>query len=439
MLGAEPSRAASLPAAPGPRLRRPEGAAFIPKPPEPDQSFEEWLVEFRGLAERSGVTLETLDRVFGPNNEHVIYNDRVNALNSAQPEFEATLPEYLSMPLSPQMLEIGRSRLDALEAAGTPRDFDGVPREMVSAIWGMESSFGRIRGQSDGVAALASQAWGGTRPLFAARELRDLLLLDQAHHANPSVGLDARETPSGWAGAYGHTQFMPSTFFDHAVDGDGDGDIDLTGDDPADALASTAHYLREAGWVSGQPVLARVELPEDFDYTVVGGHLRGDEMLTVAELRTMGVTIDGDPEWRANILLPEGHEGAAFAAFQNFDVLKTYNQSDSYAWATGMLFAELSRNPVETDWLHRPGLNRAEREEFQALVGTTVDAMIGPATRRATQLVQQRNPQWGPPDGFPDHELLGQLRAAAADEPAAPRRSIRPRSRPRGTRPLSEE
>jgi membrane-bound lytic murein transglycosylase B len=218
-----------------------------------------------------------------------------------------------------------------------------------------------------------------------------------------------------WAGAMGHTQFMPTVFEDYAVDFTGDGRRDIWGDDPTDALASTAAYLRDFGWTSGQPWGGEVRLPQGFDYALAGA---GEK--TVAAWSRLGVRgADGGAlpdHGRANLLLPAGARGPAFLTFANFDVIKRYNASTSYALAVGHLGDRIGGGAAfQQPWPRGDrALSADEKRDIQRRLTARgfstngIDGKVGPDTIAAIRRYQQAVGLL--PDGYASVALLNHLR-----------------------------
>jgi lytic murein transglycosylase len=260
------------------------------------------------------------------------------------------------------------------------------------------------------VASLATLAYDGRRGAFFEGQLLDALKILQAGHVRPA------DFAGSWAGASGHTQFMPSSFLTYAQDFRGDGRRDLWSDDPTDALASTAAYLRDHGWQKGLPWGMEVVLPEGFDYTLAGERIKKP----VAAWTAMGIR---DAEGRAildlgraSILLPAGAEGAAFLIFDNFHVIEKYNTADAYVIAVGHLADRIrGGGPIRHAW---PRQDRAltfdEKQEMQALLTDRgfdpggVDGIMGPNTIQAVRLYQASIGQV--PDGYGSLAILEKLR-----------------------------
>ncbi len=258
--------------------------------------------------------------------------------------------------------------------------------------------------------SLATLAYEGRRRDFGEEQLIAALKILQAGDATPA------QLVGSWAGAMGHTQFIPTSYLSYAVDFNGDGRRDVWSDDPTDALASTANYLASAGWTRGQPWGVEVRLPAGFDFAQADQANRRP----VAEWRARGVTrIDGAalPEHgSAAILTPAGARGPAFAVYNNFFVIKKYNNATSYAMGVGHLGDRIAGGgPIVGSWPRgERELSRSEKIEMQERLTARgydtdgTDGVIGPNTIAAIRRFQQS--QGVTPDGFATAGLLAALR-----------------------------
>jgi membrane-bound lytic murein transglycosylase B len=286
----------------------------------------------------------------------------------------------------------------------------GVEAPILVAIWGLESNFGNNIGSHSVIRSLATLAYDGRRQGFWRVQLLAALQILQ------NGDVSSERMIGSWAGAMGQTQFMPTTYNQHAVDFDGDGKRDLWGSS-TDALASAAHYLQASGWQRGQPWGFEVNLPNGFDYALADP----DQRRTLAEWAELGVRplapTGAAASARASLQLPAGHKGPAFLLLDNFRSILKYNNSTSYALAIGLLADNLLRpSEVKGQWPRgERQLGRSERVELQELLTKAgfdpgpADGIIGANTRKAIRALQlQLN--W-PADGYPNGELLQQLRA----------------------------
>ncbi|MEK1906238.1 MAG: lytic murein transglycosylase [Pseudomonas sp.] len=388
-----------------PSTPRPPARAATPAPQPAFASFAEWRGSFRHKALSAGIPADLFDRAFAG----VTPDQTVVDADRSQPEFTRPVWEYLEGATSPIRVRKGQALL--VEHSTTLAAIEqryGVDREVLVAIWGMESSFGQFTGDKSVIRSLATLAYEGRRSQFAEDQLLAALQILQHGDTNPSGMLGS------WSGAMGQTQFIPTTYMTHAVDFDGDGRRDIW-TSSADALASAAHYLQASGWQKGRPWGFEVALPSGFDYALADTEVRK----TYAEWATFGVkgTPAGvAPGDSAYLLLPAGHRGPAFLVFANFRAILKYNNSSSYALAVGLLSQRFDGGgQVSGQWPRdeRP-LSRSDRIALQEGLAArgynpgAADSIIGANTRRAIRAFQQ-SLDW-PADGYPTQELLKQLR-----------------------------
>ncbi len=372
-----------------------------------DKGFREWIDGFRQRALAKGISPAVFDRAF----RNVAYNTDVIRRDRNQSEFTKQIWEYLDSAVSRTRIENGRAALARhrkLLARIEARY--GVEAEIVTAIWGLESAYGRHRGNTPVIEALATLAFDGRRGRFFENQLIAALRILQAGDVMPE------NMTGSWAGAMGHTQFIPTSYLAYAQDFTGDGRRDIWSDDPADALASAAAYLARFGWRKGQPWGLEVRLPKGFDYRLAGTRNKKP----VAEWLALGVRNaqgHGIPEYgRASILLPAGARGAAFMIFDNFHVIERYNAADAYVIAVGHLADRIAGGkPIQHKWPRgdRPLRHSEKREMQQRLTAAGfdtggVDGIIGPRTITAIRAFQARIGMI--PDGYASHEILKQLR-----------------------------
>ncbi len=369
--------------------------------------FETWIANFKQRARREGISETVLTQAF----RGVQYNTDVIAKDRRQSEFTRQIWDYLDSAASPTRVSNGQKAmrqhartLDAIE-----RRF-GVDKYVVVAVWGLESAYGEHRGDINVIEAMATLAYDGRRGAFFEQQLIAALKILQKGDTHP------RNMKGSWAGAMGHTQFIPTSFEAFAVDGDGDGKRDIWSDDPTDALASTAAYLARHGWNKGQPWGVEVRLPRGFDYSSA----RRNNMRSPADWAALGVVgVDGKavPNYgRASILLPAGSAGAAFMIFDNFAVIERYNKADAYVIGVGHLSDRLKGGPaIQASWPrgYQP-LSFDEKKKMQRILtrkgflDDKVDGIIGPNTINAIRAFQTSIGVT--PDGYPSQELLKQLR-----------------------------
>lgn len=315
-----------------------------------------------------------------------------------QPEFRTPLWDYLAGLVDEERIAQGQAQLHAqAELLARIEAAYGVPREVLVSVWGVESNYGQNTGRVQILPALATLSCFGRRQSFFRGELFAVLRLLQ------QGDIPVEQLRGSWAGAFGQTQFMPTTFEQLAVDFDGDGRRDLIGS-AADALASTANFLRQNGWQPGQPWGLEVRLPAGFSLAGEGRRqkrrlqdwtARGVQS---ADGRDLSVALELPAETSAGLVAPVGIEGPAFITLRNFDVLFRYNAAESYALALGHLADRLrGAGPWVTPWpTDDPPLSRAQRRELQTLLLARghdigdVDGILGSRSRQAIRAEQAR-------------------------------------------------
>ena len=344
--------------------------------------FQSCLAGLRGAAAAKGVSAQTFDQL----TEGLQPNPDILKAEAYQPEFKTAIWDYLAGLVDEERVRDGQAAMGQnSQALASAQQRFGVPPYVVTAVWGVESNFGKNFGSKPVIQSLATLSCqpGSRRPAYYQKELFAALKIVQ------SGDIDPRDFNGSWAGAFGHTQFMPSTFLGTAVDGDGDGRRDLIHSAP-DALASTANFLRKAGWQTGLPWGFEVKLPSG--YSGPSGRTKKQPMSAWA---ARGITrIDGRPlgDETAGLLIPSGPNGPAFLVTKNFDAIYGYNAAESYALAIALLSDRLAGRPgLQTPWpTDDPGLSRADRRELQTRLTQRgydlqgkIDGVIGDKSREA--------------------------------------------------------
>jgi lytic murein transglycosylase len=359
-------------------------SAFAP-PARAD--FASCVGSLRAAAAHSGISAKTLDIAFNG----LEPDAKVLDLQKQQPEFKTPIWDYVDGLDDDQRVADGKAAM-AREAHALARAEQqyGVSRFMLAAIWGVESNFGQEMGKRSLVQSLTTLACMGDRANYFRSELMATLKI--IDHGD----VPAEKLNGSWAGAFGQTQFMPSTFLRLAVDSDGDGRRDIV-DSASDALASTANYFVKSGWRRGMSWGFEVKLPDG--YSGPSGRKAKQSMSFWA---SHGLTrVDGRPlgEGEAGLLIPAGRQGPAFLVTRNFDVVYTYNAAESYTLAACVLSDRLGGGggivtPWPTDDLL---LSREGRKELQALlqrrgydIGGDPDGHVGTKSKAAIADFQQR-------------------------------------------------
>jgi len=376
-------------------------------PASANNDFANWLSalesEALGKGLNAGVVQSALDGVVPI--EWVIELDR------RQPEFSLTFSKYMSGAISDQRVAKGKELLIKHKALldRVSAKFGVQPRFLVS-FWGLETNFGQYFGAFPLVGALATLAHDERRAAFFRAQLLAALKI----MSDGDIPVDVK---SSWAGAMGNFQFIPTTYLDSAIDGDGDGRRDLWGS-LDDAFSSAANYLSRSGWSPDLTWGREVKLPEGFDFALAGQ----DTRKTLAQWQQLGVRKAGGQnlptvDIEGSILVPSGYRGPAFIVYANFDAIMTWNRSIFYAIAVGHLSDRfvgkggLVKQPPADD---KP-MSRDQSTELQVLLTARgfdtggADGVIGPMSRKAIRAYQISVGL--PPDSYPSLKLLDRLRS----------------------------
>jgi lytic murein transglycosylase len=369
--------------------------------------FQSCLAGLRSAATAKGVAGATFDRAMaGVEPDMKI----IEAMNN-QPEFKTPIWDYLGTLVDEEKVAQGRAMLRQYASvfAAAEQRF-GVDRHTIAAVWGVESDFGKARGKWPLVQSLATGAClAPRRNAFFKGELIATLQIIQRGDVRPE------RLFGSWAGAFGHTQFIPSTYLGLAVDGDGDGRRDLVDSIP-DALHSTANFMRKAGWVTGASWGYEVRVPGGYS-----GSTGRNPKQPVSSWAGRGIVkFDGSPlsgAGNAGLLMPAGRNGPAFLVFKNYDAAYSYNGADSYALAISLLSDRLRGRPgVQGDWpTDDLPLSREQRRELQRLLiarGYDVgepDGAVGSLTRAAIKQIESKLGM--PQTGRPGEKVLRALKS----------------------------
>ncbi|MEP7454325.1 lytic murein transglycosylase [Phyllobacterium sp. SB3] len=374
-----------------------------------DAKFQNWIVEFRATAMASGISAATYKRAFAGVTE---IDPEVLEKAKFQPEFTAPVWDYIDNRVNENSVATGREMAKKYSRwLGAIEKSFGVDRNILLAIWSMETNYGEIMKRDDvmrdAVRSLATLAYAdprrakfGRTQLIAAMKILQTGDIDRSH------------LTGSWAGALGHTQFIPTSYLAYAVDMDGNGKRDIWNSIP-DALATAANLLRKNGWQSGQTWGYEVVLPAGRKFPA------GSK--TIAEWQNLGVVRANGKAFpngsiKATLKVPDGRQGPSFLMTKNFFVLKNYNNADKYALGVGLLADQIAGSAgLRQDW-NRPftPITMKEREELQhhltelGYYDGKVDGKIGSGSRNAIQAFQTRMGM--DPDGHPSKEVLTILR-----------------------------
>ncbi|MDO1581976.1 lytic murein transglycosylase [Rhizobium oryzicola] len=375
-----------------------------------DSGFKSWIAKFYETAAKSGISRTTYERAFAGISEP---DQDVLRKANTQPEFTTEIWDYLDSRVNPYTVKIGREMASrhGRTLAAVEKHF-GVDRNILLAIWSMESNYGTVLEKPDRLhsvpQALATLAWADEkRAKFARTQLIAALKILQAGDVTP------KQLTGSWAGAMGHTQFIPTSYLLYAVDADGDGKRDIWHSIP-DALATSANLLSKNGWENGKTWGYEAALP-------AGAARYSGQTKTLAQWAALGFTRpNGKPfprgNDRAQLKLPAGGQGPAFLMMNNFFVIKKYNASDKYAIAVGLLADEIAGYGGMVQTWPRPQnvLDVKEKFELQHRMKQLgyyqgeVDGNFGSGSKAAISALQTRLGMQA--DGEPSKSLLKALR-----------------------------
>ena len=356
-------------------------------------NFQQCIANLRSQAISSGVSGSSYDRY----TQNLTPDYSVIEKLNYQPEFSTPIWDYLSGLVDEERVQLGRQKLaQHREVLNRVAAAYGVPAETVVAVWGVESNFGDIAGSYPLLQALGTLSCEGRRQSYFRGEFFTTMRILQRGD------LTEQQMKGSWAGAFGHTQFMPSTYEELAVDFDGDGRRDLVSS-TTDALASTANFLKKRGWQTGMPWGFEVRIPEGMSISDEGR--RNKKSLSSWVSRGV-VRADGSPLIQGNLsesssaglMAPAGANGPVFLVFKNFDAIYSYNAAESYALAIAHLSDRLQgQGGFSKAWpTNDAGTSRAERREIQQFLLNkgydigAIDGLIGDKTRQAIRQEQNR-------------------------------------------------
>ena len=378
-----------------------------PLPTVPNAGYDAWVAAFRGRALAQGISASTFDTAF----RGAGYVPGVVERDRNQTEFTRTLEDYLAIAASDERISKGKAALRQHGSALSRIEAHyGVEARVVTAVWGLESYYGERRGNVPVISAVSTLAYDGRRGAFFEKQLIAALRILQ------NGDISASKMTGSWAGAMGHTQFIPTSYQAYAVDFTGDGRRDIWSDDPTDALASTAAYLQRSGWTKGQPWGVEVKLPSGFNAGLTGrGSTKSTGQWAALGVRDMngGTVRDYGP---ASIIIPSGASGPAFMTFRNFTVITRYNNSESYVIGVGHLSDRIVGGPPVRGAFppDKNGLTIDDRKELQRRLTSAgfdtqgSDGVIGPNTQSAISAYQQAKGL--SVTGQPSVQLLNHLR-----------------------------
>ena len=375
------------------------------QPARAASGFDAFVQSLWPLASARGVSRATFDAAFAG----VTLDTSILKLTRRQAEFVKPVWQYLDSAVSSSRIEAGRAKAgEWAETLAKAQAQYGVDRHVILGVWGLETNFGANGGGRSVIRALATLGFVKYRGTFFRDELITALEILEGGHITPA------RMQGSWAGAMGQTQFMPSSFRDYAVDFNGDGKRDIWTNVP-DALGSTANYLKQHGWLAGEAWGYEVRLPDGYAPAASdqAGYQPFGKWAQRGFARAGGEALPGSGE--AQLLLPAGLRGPAFLVTANFRVIKSYNNSVSYALGVALLGDRIAgKGPLVTPWPRGDlPLNPAQSREMQrALVklGYDIGEVDGKLGEKAREALRDWQGKHGlPADGYPTARLLEKM------------------------------
>ena len=378
--------------------------------PEEEQAFQQWLTEFKQQARQAGISEQTINQAF----KGVRLRQKVLESDRKQPEFTRTFYQYFNSAVSKNRVEVGKQKYRKHQALlNEVTQKYGVPSHIITSFWGMETNYGRFTGNLPIIASLATLAYDPRRTTFFSKQLMAALtIIDQGH-------VQIEQMKGSWAGAMGQVQFMPTNYLKYAVDGDGDGKINLW-DSLPDAFHSAGSFLQHLGWNSEQTWGEEISLPKGFNYALADNKtkrsIKAWQALGITQ--TNGQPLSTNPEQSAKLILPSDHRGPAFLVYDNFQVIKRWNNSNNYALAVGHLSNRILGNPPLSKKQPKDdkGMSREQMQQLQSALNQLgynagkPDGIAGSKTRKALRAFQVTHNL--PADGAPSYRMLQLLNKA---------------------------
>jgi lytic murein transglycosylase len=372
--------------------------------PAAASTFEKCVAGIRAEALKAGIRADIVTAAF----RNIKFDEKAVRFSRTQPEYRLPIWDYMASLVDDARIADGLRTMKIYRQ--TLRDVEkayGIDRFILSAVWGIESDYGQEMGEFFLPHALSNVACAGRKAAFFKAELI------QALRIITEGDVKLADLKGSWAGAFGQTQFIPSTYRRLAVDFDGDGRRDTIHSVP-DTLASAANFLKKAGWQSGVLWGFEVKVPKSY-----AGPVGRTKKSTISQWAKRGISrADGSPLPKTGsfaLIMPAGRSGPAFLVSRNFDVLYSYNAAQSYALAISHLSDRLNgKGAFKTPWpTDDPGLTRAQRKRLQQLLieqgyyKGEADGRVGPLTMAAIKEAEKRAGL--KPTGRPGFRILNVL------------------------------
>ncbi|MGB6138581.1 MAG: lytic murein transglycosylase [Shewanella sp.] len=380
-------------------------SAIKPDPESVQTDFATCVINLQQKAKVAGISQHIIDTTVA----NLKYVPRVIELDNQQPEFTTTFGDYFEKRVTPWRVEQGRKMMAKHHDLLTKLTHEyGVPGQYIVAFWGLETNFGSYKGSMPVLDSLATLACDPRRSDYFTGELLQALKLKQQYQ------FDDSKMVGSWAGAMGHTQFMPTNYRKYAVDGDGDGIADLWNSE-ADALTSAANFLQHLGWQADERWGREVLLPSNYSFEYLGSKstLPLSQWHALNIKKTNGQAIS-TPDMQAALYLPAGHTGPAFLGYANFNVIMRWNRSEFYAISVGHLADRINGAPALSRAVPKqPRLSRDIVKQLQVKLneqGFDVgkpDGILGRNSVLGLQGFQKKHGLIA--DGFPDAKTFDKL------------------------------
>jgi membrane-bound lytic murein transglycosylase B len=372
------------------------------------ETFPQCIERLQQQARNAGVSENTTVDILG----QVKPLPKILGYDRSQPEFVQTFTGYFSKRVNDWRINKGREKLaEHREFLSKLTQKYGVPAHYLIAFWGLETNFGGYKGKIPTIPALTTLACDQRRSVYFSAELIQALLLLEREN------LDQKDMIGSWAGAMGHTQFMPTAYMKYARDGDDDGKIDLWNNE-LDALASAAHFLQNLGWKTGFKWGREVLLPENFNYQLAGkSHPQTLSFWSQQKVTQVSGKTLGESDLKAAVVIPAGHTGPAFIVYPNFEVILRWNNSEYYGIAVGNLADRINgQGTLSKPLPELPNYTIVEMQQFQEKLNQLgfdvgeADGILGPATRKGVRAFQLSVGLIT--DGYPSKETVEAVKQA---------------------------